>query len=270
MKFKFGIYFLLSLFLMTSCASSKKVTYFQKGSRKKDRIVDISSYRLESTVRFKPDDILGITINVPQKPEVAADFNLPLVPLATSENSLDEVPTGAGRQNYLINKEGEIDFPVLGKIKVAALNQGELEDYLKVLLSEYISAPIVVTVRLTNFRILVTGEVNRPGYIPVDRDQINLLEALALAGDMTIYGKRDEISLFRQLPNGNYRRIYLDINKQSIISSPYFFLQQNDEIYVEQVKAKAQSADISPMLSTIMGITTFALSLVTFVLMVSN
>ena len=270
MKLKFAIYLLLSLLVLTSCVSSKKVIYFQKLARKNEKESDIRSDRLKSTVRFQPDDILAITINVPKEPKLAADFNLPLMAIANSENSFDEISTGTGRQNYLINKEGEIDFPVLSKIKVAGKNQGELEDYLKELISEYITAPVVVTVRLTNFTILVTGEVNRPGYISVSRDHINLLQALALAGDMTIYGKRDDIMLLRQMPDGSYKRIKLDISQQDIISSPYFFLQQNDEIYVKPVKARAQSADISPMLSTIMGVTTFALSLITFVLMLSN
>jgi len=257
--------------MITSCISSKRVTYFQSGAKKNEKVVDIPSYRLESVVRFKPDDILAITVNVPEEPSVAAMFNLPMVPQATPENSTEDfVSTGSGRQTFLINKQGEIDYPVLGKIKVTGLNQDELENHLKDRLREYVKVPTVVTVRLMNFKILVTGEVNSPGFKAVEKDQINLLEALALAGDMTIYGKRDDILLKRQLPNGSYRHVKLDINKLNIIESPYFFLQQNDAIYVKPIKAKSQTADISPMLNVVTGVISFSLSLVTFILMITK
>jgi len=244
--------------------------YFQSNANRQGKIVDLPSYRLESTVRFRPDDILGITVNVPGEPAVASDYNLPLVPAATNENLADDlIFQGVGRQTFLVNKDGTIDFPVLGIIRVAGYTQSELEKYLKERLKERIIVPTVVTVRLLNFSITITGEVGAPGRKLVEKDHINLLEALALAGDMTIYGKRDDIVLIRQKPDGKYTRISLDISNENIISSPYFFLQQNDEIYVMPVKAKAQSADISPMLSVTMGITTFALTLVNFILMLN-
>ena len=269
MKIKFGIYsaFLLLLVLVSSCISSKKVPYFQTQEDRKGKVVDLPSDRLKSVVRFKPDDVLGITVNVPESQSIAADYNLPLVPAATSENSTEDfVSQAVGRQAFMIGKDGTIDFPVVGTIKVAGYTQGELEIYLKELLGETITAQQVVTVRLQNFKITVLGEVGKPGEIKVEKDHINLAEALALAGDMTIYGKRDDVRVHRRMPNGDIRIISLDISNEDIISSPYYFLQQNDMIYVIPVKAKTQSADVSPMLSVAMGVTTFALSLVTFVL----
>jgi len=271
MKIKFGIYSLFFLLLVfeSSCISSKKVTYFQSLEEREGKIIDnIPSYRLNSVVRFRPDDIIGITVNVPGEPAVAGDYNLPLVPAATSENSTEEfVNQGMGRQAYLIDKDGTIDFPVIGRIKVAGYTQGELEKYLKEILSEKITAPTVITVRLLNFTVYVTGEVGAPGPKVVTKDNVSILEALALAGDMTIYGKRDDILLLRQRPDGGYKRISLDISREDIINSPYYFLQQNDAIYVKPVKAKAQSADISPMLGTVLGVATFAMTLVNFALM---
>jgi len=272
MKIKFGIYSLFFLLIiLASCVSSKKVPYFQTEEDRVGKIIDLPSYRIESVVRFRPDDVLGITVNVPGEQTVSSDYNLPLVPVANTENSTEEnVSSGYGRQAFLINKDGTIDFPVLGLIKVAGYTQGELEVYLKELLSAKLKVPSVVTVRMLNFKITITGEVSSPGVYSVDKDHVNLLEALALAGDMTIYGKRDDITLFRRKPNGDLTRISLDISKEEIISSPYFFLQQNDIIYVTPLKAKAQSADVSPMLNVVLGMTTFAMSLVTFVLMLAK
>jgi len=266
MKIKIVIYsFLFLLLVLSSCGASKKVTYFQSAVDRQGKIVDFPTYRIENTVRFRPDDILGITVNVPGEQAVAGDYNLPLVPAATSENSTEDfVSSAVGRQAFLIGKDGKIDFPVLGPLKVAGYTQGELEDFLKEKLDEKLKVLPIITVRMLNFKIYITGEVNSPGVIRIEKDHVNLLEALALAGDMTIFGKRDDIRLFRQKPDGGYTMYSLDISKEDIISSPYFFLQQNDQIYVLPVKAKTQSADISPMWGVSLGFTSFILSLVTF------
>jgi len=266
MKIKVGIYsfFFIFLILASSCAS-RKVTYFQTKEKRKGEVVDLPSYRIENTVRFQPDDILGITVNVPGEPTVAADYNLPLVPAATTENSSEgNVSQGVGRQAFLIAKDGTIDFPVLGTIKVAGYTQGELEKYLKELLGEKLIALPVVTVRLLNFTITFEGEVGSPGIKTVTKDQINLFEAFALAGGMTITGKRDDVRIFRQNPDGSYKMISVDMSKENIISSPYYFLHQNDVVYVPPTRAKSQSADVSPRYSFIVGIASLAISLYVF------
>jgi polysaccharide export outer membrane protein len=262
MKNKIGNYtlFCLLLLLMTSCAS-KNFIYFQSKEDRKGQIFDLPSYRNESTVRFQPDDVLGITVNVPGEQAVASDYNLPLVPAANSENSSADINLGIGRQTFLIDKDGTIDFPVLGTLKVAGYTQSELEKYLKERLSEKLVAQSVVTVRLLNFTIYFIGEVNSPGPMTVTRDNINLLQALSLARDLTPYGKRDDIRIFRQKPDGGYTEMSLDISKEDIISSPYYFLQQNDQIYVPPTRVKSQSADISPRYSFILGVASLAFSL---------
>ena len=155
MKIKNWIYvffFFVVIMFTSSCVSSKKVPYFR--SESKGDIVDLPSYRLESTVRFRPDDVLGITVNIPGEPAVSRDYNLPLVPLANTENSTEEsVNQGIGRQTFLVNKEGTIDFPVLGIIKVAGFTQAELEKHLQSLLSGKLVEHPIVTVRLLNFKI---------------------------------------------------------------------------------------------------------------------
>lgn len=271
-EFKFGFYLIFFLLpVLVSCGASGKVPYFQANENRKGKIVDLPSQRVENTVRFRPDDILGITVNVPGEQSVASDYNLPLIPAGNSENSTEDfVNQGVGRQTFLINKDGTIDFPVVGVIKVAGYTQGELEKYLKERLKEKLIAPTIVTVRLLNFRITITGEVTSPGTYSVNKDHINLLEALALAGDMSVYGKRDDIILIRERPDGGYRRISLDMSKESIISSPYFFLQQNDELYVIPNAAKTQSADVSPRLSVILGVASFIMSFTTFVILLTK
>jgi len=272
MKVKIGIYSLfISLLIFESCSSSKKVIYFQSTESREGQVVDLPSYRNEKVIRFRPDDILGITVNIPGAPNVAADYNLPLIPSATSENSTESgVIQGVGRQGYLIKKDGTIDFPVVGNIKVSGYTQGELEDFLKEVVMRRAKVTPVITVRIMNFDVYVTGEVSRPGKVRIDKDNINILEVLSLAGDMTIYGRRDDILLKRQTPDGGYMLISLDISKEDIISSPYYFLQQNDELYVKPNNAKAQSGIVSPLLSVTIGVSSFLMSLVTFVLMLSR
>lgn len=265
MKINVGICSLFLLLLVVSSCSSRKMTYFQTKEKRKGEIVDLSSYRIENTIRFQPDDILGITVNVPEEPKVAAAFNLPLIPTATNENSSGSVDGGGvGRQTYLIGKDGTIDFPVLGTIKIAGYTQAELEKYLKELLSEKLIATPVVTVRLLNFKINFIGEVGRQGEISVNQDHISLLEALSLAGDILVTGKRDDIRIFRRNPDGGYREISVDMSKEDIISSPYYFLHQNDIVYVQPTRVKTQSADISPRYSFILGVASLALTVYLF------
>ena len=272
MKIKVWIYSLLILLVMfESCGSSKRVIYFQSEKSTKGQTINLPSYRNESLIRFKPDDILGITVNVPGEPSIALDYNLPLIPIATPENSTEDyVNPSTGRQTYLIKKDGTIDYPVIGNIKVVGYTQGELEEFLKKKIMESLIDPPIVTVRLANFDIVVTGEVNRPGKYRIDRDYIDIMDALTLAGDMTIYGRRDDIMLKRQTPDGGYMLVSLDISKESTISSPYYFLQQNDVLYIKPNNARAQVSDISPSLSTVLGIGSFLMSLTTFVLMLTK
>ena len=273
MNIKRGIYSLLLLSLiLSSCVSSKKVNFFQSESNRKGASVEIPSFRFQSIIRFKPDDILSITVNVPGFPQVANDYNLPLIPSATTETASDEsVPQGFGRQSYLIKKDGTIDFPVLGSIKVAGYTQGELEDELKNrLMAESLQKEPIITVRLQNFIVMMGGEVGSPGGIRIVKDHINIAEALAMAGNMTIYGKRDDVQVYREMPNGSYHRFSLDISREDIISDPRYFLQQNDYVYVPSVKSRTHSADISPLFNVSLSVATFIVSVLTLAMWLSR
>jgi len=222
-------------------------------------VVDIPSLRNKNFVRFQPDDILGITVNVPGEQSIAIDYNLPLIPSATTENSSDQISQGVGRQTFLVRKDGTIDFPVIGIIKVEGYTQEELEKYLKKLLSEKIMIPTIVTVRLLNFTIWLTGEVGN-GQFTVNRDHINLLEALALGGGMGSYGRRDDVRIYRPTRDGGYTMASVDMSREDVIQSPYFYLHQNDIVYIVPSRSRTQSTDISPRYGFVIGSITLAIS----------
>jgi polysaccharide export outer membrane protein len=247
MKSSFTYLFAISIMVLgiSACTAYKKVPYLQveENSTDKNGKFVVPTLHRESVVRFMVDDVLFITVNVTGEQSIAAEFNLPLQPMAGGNETY--ISTGLGRQSYMVDKEGRIDFPILGKIKVAGYTQSELEDELKNTLRSYLTEDPVVTVRLTSFRITVLGDVNRPGIYTVDKDHINIMEVMALAGDMSIYGKRDEVQIHRVLPDGNWQRVVLDISKADVISSPYFYLQQNDLVYVVPNRSRTTGADVS-------------------------
>ena len=266
-------FLLLLLFLISGCNSSKKVTYLQTDKKMKEgRAISLETYYKENIIRFQPDDILGITVNVPGEQAIAYDFNLPVQPSATTGNSLgEEMRTGMGRQTYQINKEGEINFPILGLIKAAGYTKEELEESIKKQLKKnYFKIDPIVVVTLGNFKITVLGEVNSPGTKPISQDRINIFEAIALAGDLTIYGKRNNVILMRQLPNGEMDIVELNLNKMDIVSSPYFYLSQNDMIYVEPNKAKASSSAIGASTTLIFTVISTLVSIASFVVVLTN
>lgn len=259
------LFTVLFLLAASSCTSYKNVPYLQV-----DEIESHFQTRNEDAVlRFKQEDILGITVNVSGESSVAADFNLPFHPLATGENSKESsVPQGYGRQTYQVNPSGEIDFPVLGVIRVEGLSMEELESYLKRELKRYLKTDPIINIRLLNFRISVLGEVSRPGEYSVSRNQATVLEALALAGDMSIYGRRDNVRLARKLPDGELKIVILDITDPQITQSPYFYLQQNDVLYVEPNKARARSADIGSQTSILISLASVLLTAVNLIVLI--
>lgn len=224
-----------------------------------------------AVIRFQPDDVLGITVNVSGEPAVAGDFNLPFQPTATNENSTESsIGQGYGRQTYQVSSAGEIDFPVLGAIRVAGLSPEELEGYLKNQLAAYLKTDPIITIRLMNYRISVLGEVGRPGQYSIPKLRVNVLEALALAGDMSIYGRRDNIKLMRELPDGELQIVRLDITDPEISASPYFYLKQNDILYVEPNKARARASDIGSHTSILISVGSMLLTLANLIILVAK
>jgi len=224
-----------------------------------------------SIVRYQVDDVLNITVNAVEEPIIAADFNLPLQPLANTENSgEDNVPQGTGRQSYRVNRQGEIDFPVLGLIKVEGLTEAELEALLKESLRRYLKTVPIISIRMQDFRISVLGEVGRPGQYNVTKNNINIFEALSLAGDMSIYGQRDKVKLMRVLSTGETNIIELDLTNPEIVSSPYFFLQQNDVLYVKPNKTRAKSSGIGQETNILISIGSILISVASLIVMIGK
>ncbi|BCY27262.1 polysaccharide biosynthesis protein [Flavobacterium okayamense] len=201
---------------------------------------------------IKPDDVLMIVVSS-ENPEVAEPYNLKSVVLqSNSEEAIQTQRT----QTYIVDIEGYIEFPILGKVKIGGLNKQEAIEYLKSLLKDHVK-DAVINMRILNFEVTVLGEVNRPGTFEISSERITILEALGKAGDLTIYGKRKNVLLIRD-ENGVKSTHRLDLTKSDIVNSPYYYLAQNDVVYVEPNKTRINSSAVGPNIAV--GIS--ALSLV--------
>lgn len=221
-----------AIFSLSACTSSQKIAYF---SNLQDSAVIASPAGLEPVIQKK--DILSIAVSSLSS-EAALLFNAPNLPITQNAMPNTTSPLTAG---YLVAQDGDIKFPILGEIEAAGLTQKQLEDTItNLLIEKKLLFDPIVTVRFLNFRVTVLGEVNNPGVVYAPNEQISVLEALGRAGDLTIYGLRDNIILIRQEgPNKVVKR--LDLTSSDILKSPYFFLKSNDILYVEPGKAKILS-----------------------------
>ena len=191
-----------------------------------------------------PKDILTITVNT-VNPEAAAPFNL-IVRNTLNSTSSSIGTSGGSLQTYLVDNEGGIEFPVLGRVMVGGLTKRECEKLIHDKILPYLNAAEnpVVTVRMSSYSISVLGEVTRPGSYQVSREKINVLEALAQAGDLTIYGVRENVKLIREDAKGQKQIYHINLNDANLLTSPYYYLQQNDIVYVEPNKVKARNSSI--------------------------
>ena len=228
-RLKFTLFALVSL-LLCSCSAYKKVPYLQGSEYLNMANVQTPLY----DAHIMPKDLLTITVNT-SDPDAAIPFNLTVATL-TSQPAL---------QQYLVDNNGNIDFPVLGTLHIGGLTKSQAENMIKEKLKTYIKENPIVNVRMTNYKISVMGEVARPGTFTITNEKVNIMEALAMAGDMTVYGQRDKVKLIREDAQGNRQVIPLNLNDADIIVSPYYYLQQNDVVYVTPNKTKAKNAGIS-------------------------
>ena len=244
--------------LMVSCTSYKSVPYLQDADVKGALVAEEPLY----DAKIMPKDLLTVTVNTTD-PEAAAPFNMTVQTaqnLATSRTSYSQPVL----QQYLVSNEGTIDFPVLGQLKVGGLTKSEAEALIREKLMPYLKETPIVTVRMANYKISVLGEVARPGTFTVGNEKVNVLEALAMAGDMTIYGKRDNVKLVREDAQGKRQIVELDMTKADIITSPYYYLQQNDILYVTPNETKAKNSDIGSSTSMWFSATSIMLSVANF------
>lgn len=239
-----------------SCTTSKQILYFQDiDTAEIDRIV--ANY--EPVI--KRDDILRIVVSGPDK-LVVQPYNLTLGEVSTYGSTSPENAT----LEYHVDKDGYIEFPVLGKINVLGMTRQDLVEYLTKNLKKEVKDPVVY-VSFSNFKITVLGEVKNPGTYNVTSERITILQALGMAGDLNLTARRDGIILIRD-DNGLNTHIKIDLKKSDILSSPYFYLQQNDVIYVPASPTRVTTANTSQLWGTILsGVTTF-MSVVSVILSV--
>lgn len=247
--------FLVALFLF-SCASRKDVVYYQNI----DGLANQKSNSYE--IKLQPDDLLMVIVSA-EDPEIAMPFNLKSISVQ-NPGRLDAVSGQQTMQLYLVDADGFIEFPVLGKIKVSGLSRSELLQMLQQKIGVYIKDPII-NLRIMNFKVSVQGEINAPGTYTVDSERITLIEALSKAKDLTIYGKRNNILIIREVDGvKSYNRV--DITKADFINSPFYYLAQNDVVYVEPNKNKINGAAVGPNTGVIISATSLLIALITLVI----
>lgn len=236
--------------IFTSCGSSKDVVYFQNVENIYNHTNDSSEYQ----IRIIPNDNLLITVSA-INPQAAEVFNAVKFDRSMSSQSLEW-------QGYLVDQQGNINFPVIGSIHVGGLTKSEAVDLLRNKISRYIEDP-VVNIRFLNYKITVLGEVNRPGVYSVSDEKITLPQALGLAGDMTIYGARKDVLICREV-NGEKQFHRIDMTSPDVFQSPYYFLQQHDVVYVQPNNTKSGSSTYNqnlPLLVSLISVVITAIAL---------
>ena len=223
----------LTFFVLLSCASKKKVVYLQD--------IDQTKSYDSSTLyepKLQPDDLLSIIVSA-ENPELTVPFNLPQI-----QGNYEINNNQNGIKTYLVDNFGYIEFPVIGKVKLGGLTRTEATAKLVSSVSEYIKNPIV-NLRILNFKISILGEVLKPSSFTLSSERITLLEAISMAGDLTIHGKRNNILIIREAEGKKtYNRI--DITKSDFLNSPFYYLAQNDIIVVEPNKTRVNASVVGP------------------------
>ncbi|PWA04881.1 polysaccharide biosynthesis/export family protein [Flavobacterium psychrotolerans] len=254
LKKSIPLFFTLLLF---SCADRKDLVYYQN--------IDTLSNQEKSNsyeIKIQQDDLLMIVVSA-EDPETAIPFNLRAVG-SVNPKQPDMLLSQQSLQLYLVDSNGNIDFPILGKLKVSGLTRTDVLKIFQDKISKYIEKPII-NLRIVNFKFSVQGEVTSPGTYPVTSERITLIEALTMAKDLTIYGKRNNILIIREIDGvKSYNRV--DITKADFINSPFYYLAQNDVVYVEPNKNKINGAAIGTNTGVIISITSILITLITLII----
>jgi len=227
------IYLFLFISFTISCTPVKDIAYLQNND---SELANINQGVFDA--RIKPKDILSITV-VSSEPEASRRYNL-LMPQPQGMVGLTNQST---LQTYLVDNEGNINFPIFGTLQVKDLSTKELETLISDKLTPFFTGEMpVITIRIVNYTINILGEVNRPGKYETTNGRITIFDGLALANDMTIYGKRNNVKVIRADPNGDVKIYTLNLNNKNVFNSPAFFLEQNDVVYVEPNQSRANSS----------------------------
>lgn len=227
----------LALISLTGCATREQIVYFQGD------MDSIEQQAEKYSPTIQPDDLLVITVSA-RDFEATKPFN--------QVNYYYQSPNEARLQTYLVDEEGYIDYPVIGKIQLGGLTRSQATNKLKKLLEEYIIDP-GATINISNFKVTVLGEVTRPGSYTIPNERITILEALGLAGDLTINGVRNNVMVIREV-NGEKTFHRVDLTSGNVVNNPVYFLMQNDVVYVEPNKAQIQSSAFGRNTSIIISV----------------
>ena len=238
----------------TSCTSYKNVPYLQNSA-------DFNNIEQQSNMfdaRVQPKDLLTINVVSPSDPSASQPYNLTV---GTPFDDRLSVTSQTSIQTYMVDNEGYINFPIVGKINVSGKTRTEIEELIfNKIEGAFVDKP-VVTVRFHNYKVSVLGEVNAPGTYSVPNEKVTIFEALALARDMTIYGRRDNVKLIRENAEGKKEIHEINLNDVAVLSSPHYYLQQNDVLYVTPNKAKSKNSDIGSSTSLWFSATSILISL---------
>ncbi len=254
------VFFILSAMLLSSCVTQKKLTYFNDVETARVKI-DNPQQQVQADPVIKVGDAMFVSVTALDM-EAAAPFNLPPAVLNTSRST--NLATQPSLQCYTVSPEGTIDFPILGTLSIAGLRKSELKALLEERISAHVNNPIII-INFMDAYVTVMGEVGGPRRVGMANGHLTILEALASSGDVTPYGKRNNVMVMRE-ENGEMVFARLNLNSADIIQSPYYYLHQNDVIYVSPNRVRAVSSqNIGLWLSMVSTVASAATVIVTVV-----
>lgn len=241
------MYYLVAIafiMLATSCAAPQKTIYFAENAPL-DPHVQVENIERRKEITILPDDILAINVSsissiTPTAGNIdpVAIFNQGGTNYSITSSIGNQGGQGGNNKGYLVDANGFIDYPVLGKVKVSGMTLRQVKEIVSKRLEDFIKEP-VVEVRIINYKITVLGEVGSPGSIIASNHKLSVIDALALAGDLPITGRKDNVLIIRET-EGRREYARLNLNSRNVFSSPYFYLKQNDVIYVEPARVRRQ------------------------------
>ncbi|WP_185213165.1 polysaccharide biosynthesis/export family protein [Sphingobacterium mizutaii] len=247
-SFLLGVLFFLGILTISSCANRKDLVYFQADS------LQINTSFAMDPPKLQPGDILTISITADDVRATEPFNQVNAYQIGTLQNTSPFIPT------YTIDQNGFIDFPKLGKVRLAGKTRTESIDFLRNEVSKYIVNP-GVNINIRNFRVTVLGEVVKPGTFIIDNDRISILEAIGMAGDLTINGVRKNVLVVRE-KDGSKEEHRIDLTKRESLNSPVYFLKQNDVVYVEPNGARVQSSKYTQNTSIFVSIAGLIITIV--------
>jgi len=241
--------------LFVSCASREKIIYYDNANN------EISQTIQKVNTKIQPDDLLMIIVSS-LEPDAAIPFNLTST---TTVNRANQAGVGQqSQQLYLVDGNGNIEFPVLGRINVLNKSKEDIINELQSKISKYINNPIV-NLRIMNFKVTVQGEVVRPGVHTITSERLTVTEALSLSGDLTIHGQRENILIIRE-ENGQRISKRIDLTKTDFINSDFYYLKQNDIVYVEPNKTRVNAAAVGPNSSIFISIASLLITITALII----